>query len=176
MNIELENIFAKISGENIDNISLRVIRDTDKAQVNLALNEMFSGLSLLEWMNKITLADAWKIAMDKLRDYIFSITEQTYIVDYLRHAVFDFRHKTLNDLQSSIHANEFIQYPSSKYPELEKSARIKIQKGIDIIQNLLAQPAYKHPVKNNTKTAVRANMMQRTKEIEREYERERVKK
>lgn len=171
MNIELDNIFAKISGENIDYASLRVISDTDKAQVNFALNELFSGLSLLEWMNKCTLADAWKIAMDKLRDYIFSITEQTYIVDYLRHAVFDFRRKTLHDLQSSIHANEFIQYPSDKHPELEESAHIKIQTGMDIIKNLLAQPAYKQPIKNNTKPTKQANIMQHTKENEREYER-----
>lgn len=171
MDIELENIFAKISGENIDYASLRVISDTDKAQVDFALNEIFSGLSLLEWMNKCTLTDAWKIALDKLRGYIFSITEQTYIVDYLRHAVFDFRHKKLRDLQSSIHANEYIQCSTNKYNELEEQANSKIQTGVDIIRDLLANPEYKQPITNNTKTAVQTNVMQHTKENEKEYER-----
>jgi len=60
MNFELEKILAKVSGENAENFAERVISDSDKAQINFAFNQMFSGLSLLEWMQNVPLADAWK--------------------------------------------------------------------------------------------------------------------
>ena len=171
MDFELEQIFAKVSGENREIMAVHIISDTDKAQIDFAFNEIFSGLSLSEWMLKVTLDEAWKIALDKLRDFVFSINEQSYMVDYLRHAVFDFKKRTLRNLESSIHANEYIQCPADKYSELEESANTKIQNGIDILRNLLANPAYNKNAKINTNTVIKDNrIMQRnnTKGIERE--------
>lgn len=95
MNFEFEKLIAKISGENVENFSERVISDSDKAQINFGLNQMFQGLSLIEWMNKITLANAWRVSLDKMRDYIFKLNGPEYIVDYLHIVVFEHRKKIL---------------------------------------------------------------------------------
>ncbi len=173
MDFELDKIMAKVSGENRENMAQYIISNTDKAQIDFAFNEIFSGISLLEWMKKITLADAWKIALDKLRDFVFSIQEQSYVVDYLHNAVFEFRKKQIKQtLETSIHANEYIQCPANKYDELKEKANSKIQTGTDIIKNLLANPAYKqNGTKSNTDIIIKDKTLQQVKTKECEYER-----
>ena len=172
MSFDLDQVMAKVSGENTEDFAAKhIISDVDKAQVNFAFSEMFSGLSLLEWMKKVTLSDAWKIAMDKLVEQIFDIKGQGYIIDYLRYAVFDFRNRTLRNLASSIHAYEFIQYPQNKYTEMEQSAHKKIQTGMDIIKNILVAPVYRQDVKHNVKDVIKDNTLQHAKEKEQELER-----
>ena len=180
MDFELEQIFEKVSGENLENRAQNIVSESDKAQIEFAFDEIFSGLSVLEWMNNIKLIDAWKIALDKLRDFIFSIQDQSYIVDYLRPAVFRFRRKQVKQtLQPSIHANEYMHYPKSEYPRIEESAKQKIQTGIDIIKSLVSSGYYqygaKHEIqnnKNNTNDLIKSY----NREHEREHERERTRK
>lgn len=180
MDFELEQIFEKVSGENLENRAQNIVSESDKAQIEFAFGEIFSGLSVLEWMNNIKLIDAWKIALDKLRDFIFSIQDQSYIVDYLRPAVFRFRRKQVKQtLQSSIHANEYMHYPKSEYPQIEESAKQKIQTGIDIIQSLLSSGYYQYGAKHVTqKNQSNTNDLLKlhSREQERELERERTRK
>ena len=177
MNFELEKILAKVSGENAENFAKRVISDSDKAQINFAFNQMFSGLSLLEWMQNVPLADAWKKTLDKMRDFIFSIDEKNYIIDYLRVAIFDFKKQIMKMLTASVHAGEFMQYDSGQRPELEKTANERIQNGIDIIKNILSNP---HDAKNeNHKSNQNTQILEKLYNRDREHEigeRERIKK
>jgi len=173
MDFDLEQILAKVSGENTENFSTVVISDADKSQLDFALNEIFSGLTLLEWLDKKTLSDSWKIALNKLREYVFSIKDNSYVVDYLRHAVFDSKTLPLRHLASSVHANEFIQCPKNKRAELEQSAQMKIKTGKDIIQNMVSASNYQHGAKKIIKTNMNnnTNVVSNSKDYDLEYER-----
>ena len=77
MDFDIEKLLVKASGENVEHYMNAVISDTDKAQIEYAFDEIFSGLSLLHWIKKNTLSDSWKITLDDMRDFIFSIKEIT---------------------------------------------------------------------------------------------------
>lgn len=168
MDFEIEKLLAKVSGENVENFAAHVISDTDKKQINFAFEQMFNGISLLEWMKGGLLVDAWNVALDKVRDFIFGLEESSYIIDYLRVAVFDFRKHKSKDFHNSVHACEYF-HSDANVGILEKSAKEKIQNGIDIIMNIIASPKT-CDVKQQTNENV--NCIQK----EREYENERTRK
>lgn len=171
MDIELEKILAKVAGENTENFSERVISDSVKSQINFAFEQMFAGLSLLEWFNGITLGDAWSRALDKMRDFVFEIQEKNYITDYLRMAVFEHRKQMQKMMSASIHINEYMQYTSEQQIELTKSANQKVQNAIDIIKNILSTSDDTiYEKKQNNQEFILQNVK------EKECEHERVKK
>jgi len=174
MNFDLEKLIAKVSGENTEDFSKSVISDSDQRQIKFALNQMFVGLSLLEWMKQVTLADAWHTSLDIMRDYIFSISGQSYVLDYLRGAVFEHRKQIIKKLSDSVHVREYIQYPKEQFPELEKSANEKIKGAVDIIQNILSNPHGENADKQ--KTDINEQILQNLCNHEREPEHERVRK
>ncbi len=135
VDFDIEKLLVKASGENVENYTNTVIGDIEKAQIEFAFDEMFSGLSLLHWVKKNTLSDSWKITLNDMRDFVFSINETGFAVDYLRKAVFAYRTKKLKALESSVHANEYC--PCDENNILEKSAKEKIQNGTDIIMNII---------------------------------------
>ena len=176
MNFEFEKLMAKVSGENTENFAKRVLSESDKHQIGFALNQMFVGLSLLEWMKHVTLANAWRASLDKMRDFVFSIDGQNYVLEYLRAAVFEHRQKMQKLFTDSLYANEYIHYPTEQFPELKKSAYEKIQNALEILKNILSNP-------NDTKTEktpenIDVQILQRFNEREhnREHEHERVRK
>ena len=170
MDFEIEKLLAKVSGENVENFAAHVMSDTDKKQVNFAFEQMFNGISLIEWMNGGLLVDAWNVALDRIRDFIFDLDESNYIIDYLRVAVFDFRKHKSRDFHNSVHACEYF-HTDADSDILKKSANEKIQNGIDIIMNIIATP--KTSVEKQ-QTNQNVNCIQ--KEYEREHERERTRK
>lgn len=139
MDFEIEKLLAKVSGENVENFSACVMSDADKKQIDFAFEEMFNGLSLIEWMRGGLLVDAWNNALDKMRDFIFGIDETNYVVDYLRSAVFKFRRNKSKNFHNSVHACEYFQ-ANANSDILEKAAREKIQNSIDIIMNIISIP------------------------------------
>jgi len=141
MNFDTEKLLAKIAGENVENFANCVISDSVKTQIDFAFNQMFQGLSLLQWMQKITLADAWNAAFDNMYEFVFSLSEKNCVVDYLHNAIFDFKKRTMKTLKISVHANEYLNCPMEKSDELKQSANEKIQSGIDIIKKLVSEPA-----------------------------------
>ena len=168
MDFEIEKLLAKVSGENVEIFAAHVISDTDKKQINFAFEQMFNGISLLEWVSGGVLVDAWNIALDKVRDFIFNLEESSYITDYLRVAVFDFRKHNSKDFHNSVHACEYF-HSDVNVDILRKSAQDKIQNGIDIIMNIIASPKT-CDMKQQTNENV--NCIQK----EREYENERTRK
>ncbi len=171
MDFEFEKIMAKISGANTELFAENVISIQDKNQINFALNQMFTGLSTLEWLSGGKLADAWNVALDKMRDFVFSIPDKNYVTDYLQIAVFEHRKITRRIIQDSVHAQEFLNCDETKRNELTTMAKQKIDEAIQIIKDILAKPNF---VKTVT---VRENnkMKIKQKEREHEYERERTK-
>lgn len=160
MDFDIEKLLIKASGENVESYTNTIISDADKAQIEFAFDEIFSGLSLLYWMKKITLADAWKNTLDDMRDYIFSIKETGFAVDYLRKAIFAYKTKKLKALESSVHANEYCPCDESKNNILEKSAKEKIQNGIDIIMNIIHKPKQTKVLKQNLNQNIKTNQQE----------------
>ena len=174
MDFETEKLLAKIAGENIENLATNFVSDSDKSQIDFAFNQMFSGLSLIEWTHNVALSDAWKISLDKMRDYVFSFTETGYIIDFLHNAVFDYRKNTLKKLEFSIHANEYCPNDIKNREDLLSDAREKIKSGMDIIKKFAEQSGTQNAIrqtqKQNIKTINNAN------EHSRDHEYERIKK
>jgi len=164
MDFDVEKLLVKASGENVENYANTIVSDIDKAQIDFAFDEMFSGLSLLHWIKKNTLSDSWKITLDDMRDFMFSIKETGFVVDYLRKAIFAYRTKKLKALESSVHANEYC--PCEKNDILEKNAKEKIQNGIDIIMNIIHKPKQEKVLNQNL------NQKFQIKQKEQEYIRE----
>jgi hypothetical protein len=171
MDFDTEKLLAKVSGKNVENFSDCIISDATKAQVDFAFNQMFSGLSLLQWMRGGTLRDSWNSALDKIRDFIFSLEDRNYLTDYLYHAVFDFRKNIIKTVFPSVHANEYCNCPIQKQTELEVDAEQKVKQGIDIIRSLLSDP--KKCCANEQKNILKVYTNQKTQERENNHERER---
>lgn len=167
MDFETEKLLAKISGENVENFAACVISPAIKNQIDFAFEQMFSGLSLIQWMKGGLLIDAWNVALDKMRDFIFSIEQSNYMVDYLRTAVFDFKKHKSKDFHNSVHATEYFR-SDANMEILEKAGHEKIQNGVDIIKNLISNP--KQCVTNQ-----KTNDLQHEYQYEHEKERERTK-
>ena len=172
MDFEFEKILAKISGENTERFATNVISANDKNQINFAFNQMFTGLSTLEWLNGGTLSDAWNIALDRMRDLIFSINEKNYVTDYLQIAVFEHRKITKRMITDSVHAQEFLSCDEIKRKELSNDAKQKIEESIQIIKSILSKSGY---VKKDVVIHENNNFNVKQKEREHEYERERKK-
>ena len=177
MDFNFEQLMAKVSGENAKDFTKRVISDSDKKQIKFAFDQMFIGLSLLEWMKQgVTLADAWKVSFDKMRDFVFNISGEDYILDCLRVIVYEHRNQTTKMLSNSEHLNEYINYPVEQFPELENSANEKIKNAIDIIQNIVSNPHTENAgnQKINTDMQILQDVNERVSE--REHDRERTRK
>lgn len=171
MDFDTEKLLAKVSGANVENFAQTFITDIDRAQIEFAFNQMFSGLSLLEWMNNIILIDAWNIALDKMRDFIFSINEKNYVVDFLHNEVFEYRKKTFKMVQGSVHSKEYFQCPQQKRQNLIDDSQNKVNQGMEIIMNLIHGANNQNVQKQ--KNIQNNKILQNTKEYEyvREYER-----
>lgn len=174
MDFETDKLLAKISGENVENFASCVVDDGVKAQIDFAFNQMFQGLTLLQWMKKNTLIEAWQNSLNKMIDFIFALSEKNYVTDYLHVAVFDYKKNTLKNLQNSVHAYEYFNCPVDKKDELKQSADEKIKQAIDIIMNLVSNP--KKCGVEKIKTVEKEKVYQNIKIREREQERERERK
>lgn len=141
MDFEIDKILAKVSGKNVENFSNCIISDTVKAQIDFAFNQMFSGLSVLQWIDGGTLSEAWTVALDKMRDFVFSLSDKNYVTDYLYHAVFDFKKNIVKTVFPSVHANEYCNCPVQQQKELKTDANQKVKQGMDIIMSLVSEPS-----------------------------------
>lgn len=170
MDFDIEKILVKASGENVESYMTTVISDADKAQITFAFDEMFSGLSLLHWTQNMLLVDAWKLSLEDIRDFVFSIDDQGFVVDYLRKEIFKYKTKKLKALEASVHSNEYFSCDNAKQHILEESAKEKIHNGMEIIKNIV----YKTKKANVEKQKPQQNILlnQYVREIEHERVRE----
>ena len=73
MDSSLDKTLALINGQSPSDYEMTQLTDADRAQIENAIDVLFSGLSLRNWLSGGTLGDAWTAALDKLRDIVFSI-------------------------------------------------------------------------------------------------------
>ncbi|MBE6457950.1 MAG: hypothetical protein E7011_04060 [Alphaproteobacteria bacterium] len=178
MDIEFEKTLAMLSGQSAAEFDACQLTDADKQIIDNAIGVLYSGLSLLKWLDGGTLGAAWLAAMDALRDAIFSIPVNNMATNYVRYATFEHIRKMKIKMTSVAHTNEYINCPPEKRAAWTEDANTKIQNGMDIIRRKImdwAPGTPQTPVSPSPAPQFREIFNSRTLERERQHEREREK-
>ena len=71
MDNHFEKTMAILNGESVVDLEIATLCEMDRIQITNALDLIFQGLSLRNWLTGGILRDAWQNALDQLRDGIF---------------------------------------------------------------------------------------------------------
>lgn len=134
MDAGLDKALALISGKSISEYESSQMTDTDRMQINNAIDILFSGLSLKCWLSGSTLADAWTVALDELRNMVFAISVDNVANQYARAITFKHRAKWQNKINLALYGNKKIECSASQRPVWMADAESKIQNGYDILR------------------------------------------
>ena len=177
MDIDFAKTLALLNGETTETFLQNQLSQSDCAQIDNAIDTLFSGLSLQRWLNGATLAKAWSGALDEVRDIIFAIPNQNSATNYARNYVFVHRRKWHVKIVSCNQPNRLIDCPANRRSEWENDARMKIQMGMDLLNKKISEFTAQTPIsvplfQNITQLNVQMTQ-ERTNELE--HVRERVK-
>ncbi len=181
MDMDFEKAMAMLDGKTPDEFTKSQLNDTDRQQIDNAIELIFAGLSLQRWLGGGILRDAWNYALDTVRDMVFAIDVNNAATNYAREAVFFHRRKWHVKAMYAPHANETISCPSDKRSDWETSAQNKIQNGTDILHHKIMEFETTDIAQRNTRNAIQniiAREMQKNigvREREREHVRQRDK-
>ena len=139
MENDFDKISAMLNGEQLDSYYKNQLSATDKTQIDNAIETLFSGLSLDNWLKGGKLMDAWKESLDVVRDTIFSVVTKNPAVLYAHQAVFDHRKKWHVKIIYSPHGNEIINCTPDKRNEWQENANQKIQTGLNILHKKFSE-------------------------------------
>lgn len=138
MDKDFEKTLALLGGKTAETFSQEQLSDTDKAQIDAAIDMMFSGLSLHNWLAGGTLGQAWSGALDSVREFVFSFTESNPVTNYARVATYAHRRKWHVQIVSSLHASDKINCPPEKFAAWQEEANAKIQDGVELLRSKIA--------------------------------------
>ena len=133
MDTAFEKTIAMLNGESVTDIEFASLSEVDRTQITNALELIFQGLSLRNWLAGGVLRDAWQNSLDQLREFVFSITTVNPVTVFARTATFEIRTKWQGKMTLSGHTNMPIQCPDEKRPEWTNDAENKIRNGIDLL-------------------------------------------
>ncbi|MBQ8256253.1 MAG: hypothetical protein IJY99_04830 [Alphaproteobacteria bacterium] len=178
MALEFEKTMAILSGQTVDSFLSHQLTERDKTQIRNAIDLLFSGLSLRNWLAGGVLRDAWQNALDTLRDMIFEIPQNNPATTFMRNAVFEHRAKWHIQIIASRNADDLIKCPIEEYEQWLNNANTKIneatrilrQKVIDFDSGTPIHPVQTPETRNTSKMHTRGEY-----EREREHVREREK-
>ena len=152
MDLDFEKTMAMLNGESAENIEIDQLGELDRIQITNALDLIFQGLSLRNWLAGGVLRDAWQNALDQLREWVFSIQTINPITVFARSVTFDMRTTWTEKMRTAPRTNMLIQCPNDKYDEWANSAEAKIQNGIDLLMDKIK--AFNSGVANSQKKTV----------------------
>ena len=133
MDLDFEKTMAMLNGESVENIELEHLAELDRIQITNALDLIFQGLSLRNWLAGGVLRDAWQNALDQLRDYVFAISITNAATIFARQVTFEMRTTWTEKMRTAPRTNMPIQCPDDKRDEWTNNAEAKIQNGIDLL-------------------------------------------
>jgi hypothetical protein len=139
MNSELEKNLAMISGKTADEIAANQLSDIDRAQMSNALDTLFSGLTMLNWLNGGGLGDAWSVSLDQLRKMVYGITDVNPAVVFLRQLTADHRLKWQKTIASGVNFNEHINCSANNRKEYVDHANAQIEEGVSILRQKISE-------------------------------------
>ena len=139
MDFDFEKTLAMLSGQSAQDFDAIQISETDKTIINNAIEVLFTGISLQQWLTGVQLGQAWTNAFDILRDIVFSIPIENSATKYVRFATFEHIRKNKIKMTSVAHTNEYIKCPPEKRDAWNADAESKIQDGLDIIRRKIME-------------------------------------
>ena len=139
MDMEFEKTLAMLSGQSAEDFEASQLSDADKTIINNAIEVLYSGLALQQWLGGVTLGQAWTGAMDALRDTVFAIPVENTATKYTRYATFEHIRKMKIKMTSVAHTNKYINCPPDKFDAWTLDANTKIQNGMDIIRRKIME-------------------------------------
>jgi hypothetical protein len=172
MDTNLQKMMSVISGKSRDEFELGHVSDTDKKQLLYALETLFSGLTLLNWLDGGRLLDAWKKSLNQMRAMIFEIKETNPVVMFLRLSVFDSNASWIKTMTQSDSSNELIQCPENGRDEWKKHADTQITEAVSIIRQKIDDFTYGQPKLPTKNQEVVQNMAHEMLEKERAQQRD----
>lgn len=171
MDFDFEKTLAMLSGQSAQDFDAVQINDADKTIINNAVEVLFTGISLQQWLTGVQLGVAWTKSFDILRDIVFAIPIENLATKYVRFATFEHIRKMKIKMTATAHTNEYIKCPPEKREAWNADAESKIQDGLDIIRRKIMEFA----PGGMTRTGTTPSTMPQFQEIfnSRDYERER---
>lgn len=173
MNQDFEKTLALLAGEDISVMEINKLSEVDRTQISNAIDLIFQGLSLQNWLAGGTLSEAWNTALDQLREYVFSIPVQNPATKFAHRATFDLRMTWQEKMRTAPHTNMPIQCPADQRADWQENAERKIQNGVDLLAHVIknfAPGTPKQPPKQ-TITQTLTNEQIKQKYMERENQR-----
>lgn len=175
MDMDLEKTLALINGETTETFLQNQLSQSDCAQIDNAIDTLFSGLSLLRWLHGATLTKSWAKALDELRDIVFAFSNQNSATNYARNYVFVHRRKWHVKIVSCQRPDQLINCPPDKFNDWENDAKLKIQMGTELLKKKFSE--FSTPITKNVPTFQNVPQfnIQLTQEHTNEHVRERTK-
>lgn len=173
MTMEFDKTMAILGGKTVDSFLSRQLTERDKTQIRNAIDLLFSGLSLRNWLAGGVLRDAWQNALDTLRDMIFEIPQNNPATTFMRNAVFEHRAKWHVQIIASRNADDLIKCPIEEFEQWQNSANTKINEATRILRQKVIDFDSDTPRTTVAQTPIKNIDMLRTMG-EREHEHERV--
>ncbi len=133
MDINFEKTLAMLNGESVDGMEIATLCELDRIQITNALELIFQGLSLRNWLAGGVLRDAWQNALDQLREMIFSISNVNAVTIFARQVAFDMRTTWTEKMRTAPRTNMLIQCPDDQRADWLNNAEIKIKNGTDLL-------------------------------------------
>lgn len=174
MDTDLDKALALINGQTPSEYEVAQMTDADKAQINNAIEVLFSGLSLKKWLAGGTLGDAWTVALDELRNMVFAIPVDNIASRYARAEVFKHRAKWQNKINLTLHVNKKLDCTDVQRPAWLADAEIKIQNGYEVLYRKIMEfqtgASHKPATPDLTPVFKQVYKEKSSHNIEREYE------
>lgn len=152
MDKDFEKTLAMLNGESVEHFETSQLSDTDRTQITNALDLIFQGLSLRNWLGGGILRDAWQNALDQIRDMVFAIDNVNAATIFARAAVFDMRTIWLDKMRTAPRTNMPIQCPESKRDAWIADADAKIQNGTELLMHKINSFVSGTPRGDNTQS------------------------
>ncbi len=134
MDADFAKTMAMLGGQSAQSFDARTITEQDKVIIKNAIEELFAGLSLQQWLGGVTLQDAWSQAFDKMRDMTFAISTVNAMTRHVWRAVFDFIRIKRSQLITVQHPKECLNCQPEQRIAWTSEAESKIHNSIEIIK------------------------------------------
>ena len=166
---------AMLNGESVIDVEVASLSEVDRVQITNALELIFQGLSLRNWLAGGVLRDAWQNSLDQLREFVFSITTVNPATVFARTVVFEMRTKWQGKMTLSGYTNRPIQCPDEKRADWINDADEKIRNGMDLLMQKINNFASGTPKTSTAKNDKSDNpMFQKIFDSRVDQERQRV--
>lgn len=139
MDMDFAKTMALLNGETTESFLQNQLSQSDCAQIDNAIDTLFSGLSLLRWLHGATLTKSWAEALDELRDIVFTYSNQNSATNYARNYVFVHRRKWHVKIVSCHRPDQLINCPPEKFNDWKNDAKLKIQMGIELLKKKFSE-------------------------------------